>query len=266
MQRLEAASGHASRYSSEASQAAMDRNRYRDIVPFDVNRVKLTTKQDYINASHITAGNQKWIAAQGPLRHTCIDFWEMTAQFSKIVLMLCNVVEMDRPKCSQYFPEKVGEALRFEDRDTGRKAVIECLESTDVLGSNVIIRTVQLDFTTPVWRAQKTLKHLHFRDWPDHSVTSLDDLMNLHDLFWKLKSQSDSGEDTIPIVHCSAGCGRTCTFIALHSLSIQPDRNIAGLVDDLRKQRIAGVQSLSQFELLHEYAARRLTDPRPMEN
>ncbi|XP_037551228.1 tyrosine-protein phosphatase non-receptor type 21 [Nematolebias whitei] len=63
----------------------LDKNRFLDVLPYDDNRVELVpTKENntgYINASPIKVkvGEQEWhyIATQGPLSHTCQDFWQM---------------------------------------------------------------------------------------------------------------------------------------------------------------------------------------------
>uniref|UniRef100_A0A674EAH8 protein-tyrosine-phosphatase n=1 Tax=Salmo trutta TaxID=8032 RepID=A0A674EAH8_SALTR len=64
------------------------KNRYRDILPYDQTRVPLTllTNEndfDYINASFIKGATKtkKYIATQGPLRHTLVDFWRMIWQY-----------------------------------------------------------------------------------------------------------------------------------------------------------------------------------------
>ncbi|KAG7282177.1 hypothetical protein CRUP_034924, partial [Coryphaenoides rupestris] len=60
----------------------MEKNRYKDVLPYDVSRVVLQDQQDYINASHITVAPPasgvclRYIAAQGPLPHTCTQFWQ----------------------------------------------------------------------------------------------------------------------------------------------------------------------------------------------
>ena len=58
------------------------KNRYKDILPFDHSRVKLTLKtpsqdSDYINANFIKGvyGPKAYVATQGPLANTVIDFW-----------------------------------------------------------------------------------------------------------------------------------------------------------------------------------------------
>ena len=59
--------------------------RFKDVLPYDENRVKLAAgdkdnRNGYINASHVSAtvGNQQrfYIAGQGPLPHTVPHFWQ----------------------------------------------------------------------------------------------------------------------------------------------------------------------------------------------
>lgn len=33
----------------------------------------------------------------------------------EIIVMLCNVVEKDMPKCAQYFPSQVGEIMKVKE-------------------------------------------------------------------------------------------------------------------------------------------------------
>uniref|UniRef100_A0A667Z8N8 protein-tyrosine-phosphatase n=1 Tax=Myripristis murdjan TaxID=586833 RepID=A0A667Z8N8_9TELE len=70
-------------------QENIKKNRYKDIIPFDHSRVKLTlttskNDSDYINASFIkgVSGSRAYIATQGPLPHTVLDFWRMLWEYS----------------------------------------------------------------------------------------------------------------------------------------------------------------------------------------
>lgn len=78
---------------------AAPQNRYRDVVPYNKNRIRLkenNTNNDYINASLIEYPGIKrqYIAAQAPLPGTIDDFWHMVGQHKiRVVVMLCNVVE-----------------------------------------------------------------------------------------------------------------------------------------------------------------------------
>uniref|UniRef100_A0A3B4A1E7 protein-tyrosine-phosphatase n=1 Tax=Periophthalmus magnuspinnatus TaxID=409849 RepID=A0A3B4A1E7_9GOBI len=68
------------------------KNRYKDILPFDHTRVKLTLKTtnqdtDYINANFIKGidGPEAYIATQGPLPNTVMDFWRMNWEYNVAV-------------------------------------------------------------------------------------------------------------------------------------------------------------------------------------
>lgn len=257
-QRLASAEDTTSPYNFGPALVATKQNRYRDILPFTYNRVKLSNEKDYINASHIKAGEHQWIAAQGPLENTAIDFWEMVSQYSQVVLMLCNVLEDDRRKCAQYFPMEVHQVKTFIGGD--RTFNVKCIEIDDFPSIDLTVRSMNIKFVGADYGFEKIIKHLHFHQWPDHGVASLDILSKLIEKFDTIKAQTavlNKSAENIPTVHCSAGCGRTCTFIALHSLTANPTQNIYDLVNELRTQRIYGVQTQEQFELLYQYAERR---------
>ncbi|XP_044539688.1 tyrosine-protein phosphatase non-receptor type 22-like, partial [Gracilinanus agilis] len=80
------------------------KNRYKDILPFDHSRVKLsliTSDEDshYINANFIKGvyGPKAYIATQGPLATTLLDFWRMIWEYSVlIIVMACMEFEMGK--------------------------------------------------------------------------------------------------------------------------------------------------------------------------
>uniref|UniRef100_A0A3B4TNB2 protein-tyrosine-phosphatase n=1 Tax=Seriola dumerili TaxID=41447 RepID=A0A3B4TNB2_SERDU len=87
------------------------KNRYKDILPFDHSRVKLklkTTNQDtdYINANFIKGmdGPEAYIATQGPLPNTVIDFWRMNWEYNVACRLwedgcyLCYRLHMEPPQ------------------------------------------------------------------------------------------------------------------------------------------------------------------------
>uniref|UniRef100_A0A452RTT9 protein-tyrosine-phosphatase n=1 Tax=Ursus americanus TaxID=9643 RepID=A0A452RTT9_URSAM len=90
----------------------LDKNRYKDVLPYDTTRVLLQGNEDYINASYVNmeipAANlvNKYIAAQGPLPHTCAQFWQVVwDQKLSLIVMLTTLTERGRTKCHQYWPD-----------------------------------------------------------------------------------------------------------------------------------------------------------------
>lgn len=100
------------------------KNRYKDILPFSHTRVVLNRDpsnldSDYINANFIrgSSGSPKtYIACQGPLPCTLDDFWRMIWECNvSVVIMACNEIESDKPKCEIYWPEKIGTSQCYGD-------------------------------------------------------------------------------------------------------------------------------------------------------
>ena len=90
---------------------------------------------------------------------------------------------------------------------------------------------------------------LHFTAWPDHGVPSNTSVMlNIIRRVRKLHAYSNP---TPLMVHCSAGVGRTGTFIVLDSMLERMKKeksfNIHEFVQQLREERVWMVQSLVKF-------------------
>ncbi|XP_055880392.1 tyrosine-protein phosphatase non-receptor type 21-like isoform X3 [Biomphalaria glabrata] len=143
------------------------RNRFKDVLPYDATRVKLTARKDnpdgYINASHIklTANDNKWlfIATQAPLENTAVDFWQMIWENSIDVLaMLTPFQESGKSKCYVYWPQEPG----AQYKQIYGEYEVE-LQFTDdslcYLTSRIILRHGGCEHM--VW-------HLQYTDWPDH--------------------------------------------------------------------------------------------------
>ncbi|KAG2461898.1 PTN1 phosphatase, partial [Polypterus senegalus] len=96
-----------------------NRNRYRDVSPFDHSRIRLQLgDNDYINASLISMeeAQRNYILTQGPLPNTCGHFWEMVwEQRTHGVVMLNRVIEKGSMKCAQYWPQEIEKEMVFED-------------------------------------------------------------------------------------------------------------------------------------------------------
>ena len=70
------------------------------------------------------------------------------------------------------------------------------------------------DVSTLEWR---TVTHFHFNGWPDYGVPK--DLHNLVGFIENVRSVLLTKNTNCPImVHCSAGVGRSGTYIALDTL------------------------------------------------
>ncbi|XP_035747359.1 tyrosine-protein phosphatase non-receptor type 11 isoform X2 [Egretta garzetta] len=197
-----------------------NKNRYKNILPFDHTRVVLhdgdpnEPVSDYINANIIMpefetkCNNSKpkksYIATQGCLQNTVNDFWRMVFQEnSRVIVMTTKEVE----------------------RGKGN--------------------------------TERTVWQYHFRTWPDHGVPSdpggvLDFLEEVHH---KQESISDAGP---VVVHCSAGIGRTGTFIVIDILidiirekGVDCDIDVPKTIQMVRSQRSGMVQTEAQYRFIY---------------
>ena len=92
----------------------LSKNRFRDITAYDVIRVHLLDGPvDYINANYVnmeisSAGQvNRYIATQGPMQNTCIDFWQMVwEQDCSLIVMLTETIDKKKVVCCRYWPDK----------------------------------------------------------------------------------------------------------------------------------------------------------------
>lgn len=229
------------------------KNRYNNILPYDSTRVKLSYLEDdpcsdYINASYIPGNNyrREYIATQGPLPGTKDDFWRMVWEHGVYnIIMVTQCVEKGRVKCDQYWPAD-REPLYYGD------LVIQML-SESVLPEWTIREfkiTSESSCSYP-----RVLRHFHYTVWPDHGVP--ESTQSLIQFVRTARDYVDRSPSTgATVVHCSAGVGRTGTFIALDRVLQQLDSkgtiDLYGCVFDLRLHRQHMVQTECQYAFLYQ--------------
>ncbi|CAJ0928960.1 unnamed protein product, partial [Mesorhabditis belari] len=248
-------------YSSVIATSPMhfQRNRYRDILPYDSNRVVLRSvdqtenPEGYINASNIDLGGTKFIAAQAPLSTTLGDWWAMIEEYDvSLVVMLCKLIEMSKVKCERYWPEKPGESQIYGDNYEVTVESEERFEDDD----EYVLRTLRLENITT--KASRTIHQLHYSEWPDHGCPTGE-----HQLLRMIEKMAEiQGAKPTPIlVHCSAGVGRTGTIISVnHIRELIKDNKLSeldlfNLVMHLRTQRSSMVQTQDQYQFVHKCVA-----------
>ena len=69
------------------------------------NPETLVKQNGYINANEINIGEFRFIATQAPLPNTFADFYEILYAKSTVVVMLTQLIENERTKADQYWPE-----------------------------------------------------------------------------------------------------------------------------------------------------------------
>jgi len=125
--------------------------------------------------------------------------------------------------------------------------------NNEPLGSMVVRKFTLFDIRDPS-RTTRDLAHLHYTEWPDRGVPDTTEQMSK--LIRELDIRKKGLEDPI-VVHCSAGIGRTGTFLAIHmalqqvALGITPYVDIFETVLNLRVQRRGMVQSTDQYKFVY---------------
>ncbi|XP_021370720.1 multiple epidermal growth factor-like domains protein 6 isoform X2 [Mizuhopecten yessoensis] len=221
------------------------RNRFLTTFPYDHSRVILRGEgNDYINANYIDSLEKKnaYVATQGPKKNTLGDFWAMLWQNkSDKIIMLANCIEMGKPKVEQYWPDK------GHSRDFGDYRVVTTNEQ---IFAAFTVRTLSLYGNT--CQTPMEIMQFHFTKWPDHGTPDIIHLVN----FYRHVQSTKTKHHGPMVVHCSAGIGRTGTFIAIDALvhygTLQGNVDPLDYAKLMRQNRMNMIQTKEQYVAVHE--------------
>ncbi len=193
----------------------------------------------YFNANWVLGG--KAIASQGPLKTEIEEFWEMLWHSDiKTIVMLANPIENGRDKCAEYWKASSKSQTISEETVFTEGAV------------QIVKRTIQVS----KGRQTKSVVQYHLQNWPDFGVVSPAVLAQLV----KVVSQESEGKPIL--AHCSAGVGRTGTFLAAYEAFHQKVDQIFTIASSLRNPntgRVGMIQTAEQYGLAKKTAKLLLT-------
>ena len=169
-----------------------------------------------------------------------------------VIVMICNEMEKGSEKCSNYWSES--NEMKSYKISVENKAVKE----------QYLIRDIRLINNST--NKERIVKQIHFIGWPDHGIPDVSE-GKVFESFSEMIELVDKFRGNSPIVvHCSAGVGRTGTFISMYFLSkeikSQINENdfqkgiqfsIFNLVRKLKEMRLFSVQTDIQYNFIYQY-------------
>mmetsp|Transcript_27038 Transcript_27038/g.81045 ORF Transcript_27038/g.81045 Transcript_27038/m.81045 type:complete len:502 (-) Transcript_27038:86-1591(-) len=231
-------------------------NRYHDILPSPMTRIVLPKLDDdpettYINANYVRGyggrSAKEYIAAQGPTPATLVAFLRMVwVKKVRVIVMVTGFVEKGKKKCERYLPESPADApLTFGDITVSTDRVVR----GDAYNTTSIVLTCG--------REKLRVEHVWYHAWPDHGVpTNAKGEINATDVLALLQHtrhlrEASDGRTSPLLVHCSAGVGRTGTFIVIDhvmdAIKQRKEVDLIQLIDEIREDRMALVQHVAQY-------------------
>ncbi|XP_048256555.1 receptor-type tyrosine-protein phosphatase alpha-like isoform X1 [Haliotis rufescens] len=223
------------------------KNKYISYYPYDATRVLLKELpdqpgSDYINASFIDGYSRPkaYIAAQAPNKMTLNDFWRMIWEYNCTrIVILTNLMEMGKVKCQAY----------WSDTSDIRTDSFTVAVTNISKRAHWVVR--ELHVTQKETNTTRCFHHFHFTMWPDHGTP---EETAFTEFLWLVRTSYNTKDDHL-LVHCSAGVGRTGTYIAVDYLldqALAEDRvNVFGCVSRMRDQRKGMVQTKEQYKCVY---------------
>ena len=250
--------------------------RYKDVYPYKKNVIPISTDHKYINASFINIFfKNSFIASQGPNDNTIDDFWTMCfEQKVSRILMLCNEVEDNKKKCSNYWDSKM----------ISKNFINQGTEIVDIgQDTNNIIEKKTIKIFNKTTNETREFHHMHFKKWPDHSTPNIRNVVFLFEKLFNFvnerynnnnnnnnnKNKNKDNQIQTPnppvVVHCSAGIGRTGVFLTLYAICQEIKNqiekpssdtiifNVFNFVRKLKEMRLFSVENINQYNFIYNF-------------
>jgi len=248
------------------------KNRYKNILPFDHTRVKLMdvgpeVGADYVNANYIDGeaeGSEKaYIASQGTMPDTLAAFWQMAFENNcRIIVMTTNTEERGKHKCTPYWPPS--------DKPVSYGKYTVKLISTQQ-HDGFVIRRLEL---SKGGQQKREVYQYQYIDWPDHGVP---DERQFLSLILTIRQHNNMIKKAVrnpgPLLsHCSAGIGRTGTFLVIDIVLEAIEQKGKDILIDiqqtilrLREQRSGIIQTAAQYRFVYKAIKDHMDNLRALE-
>lgn len=232
--------------------AALERgseNRYNNIWTYEHSRIRCAGPCDFLNGSYLEPARafgckRRYIATQAPLPSTFNTFWQVVWQQNvRTICMVTREFESGRVQSHNYWKEaeygglylKVVEEVTMDAKgkmvaNTSSQEQISggnFFPSTQVVEGMSSASTIKRKFALSYNGETRYVVQLQYVAWPDFSIPDdaeeILDYIKLankeqHNAEIELRKAESSSEVGPLLVHCSAGVGRTGTYVVIDSV------------------------------------------------
>lgn len=238
----------------------------------------------------------RYIAMQGPKKSSVSHVWRMVYEQLRspaVIVMLTETHEGVMEKCYPYYPQHPDDPpMLLNEHDEfgdGFHASVRCDAIESLLGGAIEQRRIllrvhrQVTQTVPAkngsaagetsttatatttttttvdyehYEDERVVYHFLYKRWPDFGVPALADVDSFFALM-RLSAEKNADADNPRIVHCSAGVGRSGTFIALEHLLRELD---AGVLENYDESVAAGGGAAEEAKETKETKEAEATD------
>ncbi len=191
------------------------------------------------HGNYVKTDHASFLASQAPKPENTGQFWTMIKDNnSPVTVCLTHKSDEVAKKVARYIPP-VGQTETFGKGQ--HQVTVTNLSSTPILGGKFEVQRLEID--------GKPHTRIHYNDWVDKTSSSPGDLVTLA----LLQNMLNPGAEAPTTVHCSAGIGRTGTYIAVcEAVRSAMDGQIVipeKLISSLRDQR--GPLTVQKAEQYH---------------
>ncbi len=196
-----------------------------------------------------------FIATQGPLEETVEDFLSMCIQYDvQFIVMLCNLIEEDKEKCAKYW-----------DRKFINHEVLKRVETSYVSEDRSLLLR-KLNIVKEKENEGKNIDQIQFIGWDDHEGLTNEYYDKIILIIDYIDTYKKDNPDSPIIIHCSAGVGRTGTFICMYMIYQELKEqilnknlteikiSIMNLVRKIKEMRMYSVENEKQYAVLYHFA------------
>jgi protein tyrosine phosphatase len=268
-------------------------NRWHIARPWDHNLCGGVTEageNDYVNASRLTFGDQTLFASDAPKPRGFERFWNFVwREDIQVIVNLTELYEKGEKVADSYWIERSdAEKTRgFGNRFNPNAMIRLTFESENFILTTIGASEIDIGdfdkqsydekkiqyitkrtYTLEKGSVAKTVIHYHYRHWPDHGAPASPEERAT---FLALVDHAAGSSRNGPVlVHCSAGLGRTGTFLAAYHLRKKkfagmtfdrPEFAAGEIVLQMRAQRNGLIRSSAQFNLVAELMGKMQQNP-----